>query len=72
MRKKIMGVFYTLASVLILTHIGTRLVTMNNAQLGAQPLYVISQESDMATGEQESQQAVDYLIWAEKYNEQVE
>ncbi|PSW04296.1 hypothetical protein [Photobacterium lipolyticum] len=72
MRKKIMAVFYTLASVLTLTHIGTRLVTMNNAQLSDQPLYVISQESDTATGEQENQQAVDYLMWAQKYNKQVE
>ncbi|MGF1759511.1 hypothetical protein L4D76_16510 [Photobacterium sagamiensis] len=66
MRKKIMGVFYTLASVLILIHIGTRLNIMNSLQSSTKPLYIISQTSEPTAAEQ---QPIDYSKWGHKYDD---
>ena len=67
MRKKIMGVFYTLASVLILIHIGTRLNITNKLQSSAEPLYVISPELKPDSAEQ---QPIDYSKWGHKYSDE--
>ncbi len=70
MRKKIMALFYTLASVLVVIQLGTRLKQINHSQSSSEPLYVVSQNTDQAEAEVTDQelQSIDYSKWSNAYD----
>lgn len=68
MRKKIIGLFYVVASGLILVHLASRVVIVNSYMQSGEPRYIFQLE------EQQQEKAIggvklEYKMWAENYTE---
>ena len=68
MRQKVMLLFFTIASGLVMTNIGLQFTRINLMQSSLTPRYVLTAESQESGVEKDKSKEADFQKWAEEFS----